>query len=119
MTIVVPSERDGGKAQRPDPIIDFFEGDMFAGQGFRQKYRCAVPRHLANRRHAADFDMPGILERRKMTRQGARRGAIATGRHGVRQRRVRPLLVVFDTKATEAALLCRRIARRGAVPFRL
>src|SRR5439155_1169499 len=48
-----------------------------------------------------------------------RRGTIATGRHVVAQRRVRPLVVVFEAEAPEAALLRRRVARRGARRFRL
>src|SRR5215212_9290657 len=55
--------------------------------------------------------MAWILECRKVTGEGAWRGAIATGRHIVRQGRVRALVVVLETEATEAALLRRRIAR--------
>jgi hypothetical protein len=32
MTGVESTEHDIGKADRPDRIVDFFEGDVFAGQ---------------------------------------------------------------------------------------
>ena len=41
MTFVEPCERDRGEVQRPEAVVDFFEGDVFTRQGVGDKQRGA------------------------------------------------------------------------------
>jgi hypothetical protein len=71
MPVVVSSEGDGGKVQRPEAIVDFFEADLFAGERFAEKQSSAAPRDLADAGDATDFEMSWIDDRRQSTRQRA------------------------------------------------
>jgi hypothetical protein len=107
VAVVESTEHNGGKADRPDPIIDFFEADLFAHQRFRQKDGRIAPRNLAHGRDATDFEMTGILEWRQAPRQPTRRRLIPAGWHVIGQRVVRSLMVVFDTEAITAGIFWR------------
>jgi len=41
MTLIVSSECERGEMQRPDAVVDSFEGDEFSGESAGQKQRLA------------------------------------------------------------------------------
>ena len=45
LAFVEARERNRGKAQEPEPIVNGFKRDVFAGQCMRQKRRAARPLH--------------------------------------------------------------------------
>ena len=52
MTFVVPREGNGGKAQRPDAVVDFFERDRFPRKcrGDKERRQCrSAKEHNAQR----------------------------------------------------------------------
>lgn len=110
LTFVEPAEDDRGKGHGPDPIIHFFEGDIFAGERGRDKQRLP-PRDIADLVDAANFGVARIRERRQLTWQRPRRGLIARRRHGLVQRLMRSLVVVGRTEPLKATLL--RAGRGG------
>src|SRR5688500_16421725 len=59
-TVVESTEGNGGKANRPEAIVNFFQGDVGAGQGFADKQRRPAPGDLSDGRDASDLKMPGI-----------------------------------------------------------
>src|SRR5258708_39924258 len=109
MTFVVPSERDGGKAQRPDAVVDFFERDVFSGERGGDKQRRAVPGYAAIAAHQPHFHVPRIVQGRQSGRHRSWRGRIATRRRVILQPFVGALLLVFPTEATELLLVARAI----------
>src|SRR5262249_26830320 len=112
MTCVVSSERHRGKAQRPDPVVDFFERDVFSREGGGDKLRRAVPGHAAVAAHESDFQMTGVFDAGQPAGHGAWRGGVAARGRLIPQRFMRPLLVVLPTEPAESLLLGSAI-RRG------
>src|SRR6266487_2986265 len=119
LPFVVPPQRDGSKAQRPDPVIDLFESDVFPDEGTVEKERPPSPRDAADRRHASHFDMAGIFHWRQSRGHRAGCRAIQVRRRLVAQRLVRPLLVVFAHEPGEAALLRAQVGSRWPRRLRL
>ena len=105
MTFVVASERDGGKAQRPEAVVDFFEGDRFASQCFARERRGAAPGDLADLETRRTSKCPGYSS--AGSRRGSARGdgSIPAGRHVVVQRLVRPLVIVFGDRSGRSVVV--------------
>ena len=95
LSFVEASQRHRGKADRPDAIVDFFEGHIFAAQGGREKQRLAGPRETAVGADEPDLGVPGIVERGQPARQWPARGVVLRGRRLIVQRLMRPLVVVL------------------------
>ena len=73
VTLVESSESDIGKTNRPEAIVDFFEGNVGVGQLVTDKQRRAAPRHVPDGRDATHLEMAGIFEGRQLSRQRARK----------------------------------------------
>ena len=118
MTFVVSSERDRGEIHRPHTIIDFLEGDVFAGERRRDEERLVAPGHAAVAADQADFHVTGIRDCRHARGQRAWRRRVATRGRLVVQRLVRPLVVVLADESAKALLLGRAVGRRRPRGFR-
>ena len=46
-------DRDRGQTDRPEVVVDLFEGDVFADEREREKQRRALPGHLAAARRTS------------------------------------------------------------------
>jgi hypothetical protein len=81
LPFIVPTQRERRKADCPNPVIDLFEGDVFADEGTADKQWPPVPGDTTNRRHAPHLAVAGIqvADRRSTGPGGGRR--IAPGGH--------------------------------------
>src|SRR5438093_1316322 len=119
MMFIVASERDGGEGERPDAVVDFFEGHVFAGQRTGDKLRRAFPRDAPIAADESHLAVAGILERRQSPRQRSRRGFVAARRRLILRGFVRALVVVLRAKTDESSLLRGRSGRRRPGSVRL
>src|SRR4051794_247320 len=104
---------------RPHAVVDFFKADIVAGERASEKDDVLRPQDAAVRADAPHLEMAGVVEGRDAARQRSIRGGVVRRGWGLTERLVRPLVVVFVTKAAKAALLRARGASRRTGRLRL
>ena len=73
------SELERSEVYVPQPIADFFEPHVFAGQRMRDADPMLLPPDAAVAAHEADLKMTGVFEGRELPRQRPRRRVIVRG----------------------------------------
>lgn len=105
------SKTHGSKDNVPDPVINFLEANLFAGEDLADGDVLLMPVEAAVLDDAAHLEMGGIFERRHARRDSARRCEAALPGAVLRERFVGTLMVVLASKTVEPALLGDRRCR--------
>ncbi len=121
--LVEAPEHEWSECDRPDPIVDFLEGDVLFGQHVADVHPVIVPPDAAVATHPAHFAVRGILERGESRRVRTRGRRVPTDRRRLRQRLMGTLQIVLSAERIKAALLgtsvllgrFRRLSFQGAV----
>jgi len=69
---VHPAELERSEVYLPDAVVDLFESDILAGERVGDADPVMFPADAAVATDEPDFEVTGILERRKRSRQGRR-----------------------------------------------
>ena len=111
---VHPSELERSEVYVPEPIADFFEADVFAGQRVRDADPALLPADPTVAAHEADLKVTGVFEGRELPRQFTPRRSIVRGGRLLGQGFAWALVVVVVPKPVEAYLLRLEIGARWA-----
>lgn len=106
------TELERSKVDVPDPVVNFLEADVLAGEGVSDADPVLLPATAAVATDEAHLEVAGILDCREARWQPASRGLISRRRGVLAERFVGPFVVELLSELIEPHLLGLQIGRR-------
>ena len=100
-----PAQRNHAEVDRPEPIVDLFEPNVFVDQEVTDGDAVRVPADPAIRTDFADFEVRRVFQQRQTPGIRPRRGGVEADGRALAQGFVRPIVVVLEPELIEPPLL--------------